>query len=164
MEMRRGGSGLSRVLSDVVTALETSLMRVSLVSSPPARLFASSTSSAPTHARTYTHIRVYSSRISHIHAGERATPATGFHWTPNKHALTDDNGKPIFIAFREPPHICVLARPFRFHFNTFRATESGIFKLFESRWNSGEAAVRVQPTECTGRRSLSFRTECIGHR
>lgn len=119
MEMRRGGSGLSRVLSDVVTALETLLMRVSLVSSPPARLFASSTSSAPTHARIYTHIRVYSSRISHLHASERATPATGFHWIPNKHALTDDNGKPIFIAFREPPHICVFSSPLSVPFQRF---------------------------------------------
>lgn len=52
--------------------------------------------------------------------------------------------------FVNPRTSVFLARPFRFHFNAFRATESGIFKLFESWWNSGEAAVRVQPTECMG--------------
>lgn len=148
-------------------------MRVSLVSSPPARLFAFSASSARTHARTYarTHARVvWFVRTSHLYIGERATPTTGFHRAPNKHTSTDDNGKPIFVAFREPSRPCFQSSPpLRFRLDAFRISPRGrrlanlrgepwrVFKLFSSRRNSGEAThtvvcapstirVRIEPT------------------
>lgn len=56
-DKQRGGSGLSRLLSDVVTALETSLLHVPLVLSTPARFLAFSAPlvRAALHARTHTH-------------------------------------------------------------------------------------------------------------
>lgn len=101
MEMQRGGSGLSRVLSDAVTALETRrccaspsfhlLRQGSLRLSPPlARI-------SPTRL-TYTRPRMNAPRRP-----------TGFHRAPNKHASTTATTTTTTVhgsSFREPPRSC----------------------------------------------------------
>lgn len=101
MEMQRGGSGLSRVLSDAVTALETRrccaspsfhlLRQGSLRLSPPlARI-------SPTRL-TYTRPRMNAPRRP-----------TGFHRAPNKHASTTTATTTTTVhgsSFREPPRSC----------------------------------------------------------
>lgn len=77
-----------------------SLLRVSPVSSPPARLFGLLLSRTRAHLPHAPHL--------HTHARTNAPRRpTGFHRAPNKHASTDDdddddNGTRI-VAFREPP-------------------------------------------------------------
>lgn len=93
-----------------------SLLRVSPVSSPPARLFGLLLSRTRAHLPHAPHL--------HTHARTNASRRpTGFHRAPNKHASTDDdddddNGTRI-VAFREPP----------FFFLPFDSAST--FRLFE---------------------------------
>lgn len=93
-----------------------SLLRVSPVSSPPARLFGLLLSRTRAHLPHAPHL--------HTHARTNAPRRpTGFHRAPNKHASTDDdddddNGTRI-VAFREPP----------FFFLPFDSAST--FRLFE---------------------------------
>lgn len=124
--MQRGGSGLSRVLSDAVTALETRrccaspsfhlLRQGSLRLSPPlARI-------SPTRL-TYTRPRMNAPRRP-----------TGFHRAPNKHASTTATTTTTTTvhgsSFREPPRSCFFffffASPpprFRLRFSLFRSVD-----------------------------------------
>lgn len=93
-----------------------SLLRVSPVSSPPARLFGLLLSRTRAHLPHAPHL--------HTHARTNVPRRpTGFHRAPNKHASTDDdddddNGTRI-VAFREPP----------FFFLPFDSAST--FRLFE---------------------------------
>lgn len=97
-----------------------SLLRVSPVSSPPARLFGLLLSRTRAHLPHAPHL--------HTHARTNAPRRpTGFHRAPNKHASTDDdddddNGTRI-VAFREPP--CFFFLPFD-SASTFRLFEPSI--------------------------------------
>lgn len=131
-----------------------SLLRVSPVSSPPARLFGLLLSRTRAHLPHAPHL--------HTHARTNAPRRpTGFHRAPNKHASTDDdddddNGTRI-VAFREPPCFfsCPSIPPPLFAFSNRRSNSPPacnlrggprrVFKLFAS---PGEIR-RGNPSVCS---------------